>query len=101
MLEKNSMKSPETLQFAVYGGITGMLGLLSLVLLFFSAFNCKAGLINAIGLSILSIVLSFMTITFGKRAKTYEGKLVIILGLVILIVVILLYVFGVIPCLLS
>ena len=87
--------APETLQFAVYGGISGMLGLLSIILLFLTTLKCSSGVNNAVG---LSIALSILTIHFGLRAKTHEGKLVIILGIAVLILVGLIYAIGIIPC---
>ena len=97
MIRKKSSIN-ETLEYAVYGGICGVLGLLSTLILFLAVLECKPAIINAIGRSIVSIGLALMTIHFGRKTKTKEGKSVILFGIVILIVVILCYIFGIIPC---
>ena len=93
---KNKKKSDitETLEFAVYGGICGILGLLSIILLFTAVLECRPGIPNAIGRSIITTALAIMTIHFGKRSPTKQGASVIILGIVILILVHLFYIFG-------
>jgi hypothetical protein len=103
MVEKKKKSTNiEDLQFAVYGGVCGIIGLLSLVILFFAVLECKPAIPNAIGRSILSSALGFLTIHFGYRARMFkEGKTVILLGLVILILVGILYLIGIIPCALS
>lgn len=96
---KRKIEGVETLQFAVYGGICAILGLLSLILLFIAVLECRPGIPNAIGRSIISIVLGLMAIHFGQRAKNHkQGIIVIFFGIVVLILVVILYIFGIIPC---
>lgn len=97
-MNKKNNSSIETLEFAVYGGICGLLGLLSVVILFIAVLECRPAVLNAIGRSIISISLSFLTIHFGRRSKTKEGKLVIILGIIVFVLVVVSYIFGIIPC---
>jgi len=97
-MNKKNNSSIETLEFAVYGGICGLLGLLSVVILFIAVLECRPAILNAIGRSIISISLSFLTIHFGRRSKTKEGKLVIILGIIVFVLVVVSYIFGIIPC---
>lgn len=98
MVEKKK-KNIEDLQFAVYGGVCGILGLLSLIILFLAVLECKPAIPNAIGRSIISSALGVLTIHFGYRARLYkEGKSVILLGFAILILVGILYIVGIIPC---
>ena len=100
--KKNKLKNVEDLQFAVYGGVCGIIGLLSLIILFFAVLECKPGIPNAIGRSILSSALGVLTIHFGYRARMFkEGKSVMLLGCVVLILVGILYMVGIIPCAIS
>ena len=100
--KKEIYENPETLQFAVYGGICGILGLLSLIILFIAVLECKPAIPNAIGRSIISSALAILTIHFGYRAKEFkEGKTVMMLGGIILILVGILYIIGIIPCAIS
>ena len=95
-------KDVEDLQFAVYGGICGILGLLSIILLFIAVLECKPGIPNAIGRSLISLALAILTIHFGYRARLFkEGKTVMLMGFVVIILIALLYVIGIIPCLFS
>ena len=95
-------KNIEDLQFAVYGGICGILGLVSLILLFIAVLECKPGIPNAIGRSLISLTLAILTIHFGYRARLFkEGKTVMLLGLSVLILIAILYIIGIIPCMLS
>ena len=98
-MKKKIEEGSESLQFVVYGGICGVLGLLSIALLIIAVLECRPGIPNAIGRSIISIALAILTIHFGKRAKnTKQGVLVILLGIALLILVGLLYIFGIVPC---
>ena len=100
MVEKK--KDVEDLQFAVYGGVCGILGLLSLIILFFAVLECRPAIPNAIGRSLISSALGIITIHFGYRARLFkEGKTIILLGVVILILIALLYGIGIIPCMMS
>lgn len=100
MIERK--KNVEDLQFAVYGGICGILGLLSIIILFFAVLECKPAIPNAIGRSLISTAIGLLTIHFGYRARSFkEGKTVIILGIIILILIALLYGIGIIPCMMS
>jgi hypothetical protein len=99
--KKNKIEGVETLQFAVYGGICGILGFLSIILLFIAVLECRPGIPNAIGRSIISTALAIMTMHFGRRSKTKQGISVIIFGIILLILVVLLYIFGIIPCAMS
>jgi hypothetical protein len=100
MFEKK--KNIEDLQFAVYGGVCGVISLLSLIILFFAVLECKPAVSNAIGRSILSSALGILTIHFGYRARMFkEGKTIILLGIIILILVGILYIVGIIPCAMS
>ena len=101
MEENEPKKYPETLEFVVYGGICAILGFLSIIILFFTTVECKPAVLNAIGRSIVSFSLGILTIHFGRRSKAQEGKVVIIGGIIILILVGLTYIFGIIPCALS
>jgi len=101
MKNKKLKEAPESLQFAVYGGICGVIGLFSIVFLFFAVYECKPGLIDAVARSIVSITLALMSIHFGMRSKTREGIYIIILGISVIIIVSLLYIIGIIPCILS
>ena len=102
ILNKENAKNKEDLQFAVYGGICGILGLISLIILFIAVLECKPAILNAIGRSIISSALAILTIHFGYRAKDFkEGKSVIIFGGIILVLVVVLYIVGIIPCLSS
>ena len=94
--EKN--KYNETLEFAVYGGICGILGLLSIFFLFIAVLECKPAILNAIGRSIISTALAVMTIHFGRRSKTKQGFSLVLFGIILLILVVLLYIIGIIPC---
>ena len=98
MKNKSKDKHIETLEFAVYGGICGILGLLSIILLFIAVLECRPGIPNAIGRSIISISLAIMTIHFGKKSPTKQGISIVIFGIILLILVIILYIFGIIPC---
>lgn len=98
MENDESKKYPETLEFVVYGGICAILGFLSIIILFFTAVECKPEVMNAIGRSVVSLSLGILTIHFGRRSNAREGKVVIIGGIVILILVGLTYIFGIIPC---
>lgn len=95
---KKTGGDPETLEFAVYGGICGILGLLSIALLFIAVLECKPEILNVIGRSIISISLGLLSIHLGRKSKTKQGTLVILLGIGVLILVGLLYIFGIIPC---
>jgi membrane protein DedA with SNARE-associated domain len=75
-----------------------LLGLLSVIILITAVLECRPALLNAIGRSIVSISLSLLTIHFGRRSDTKQEKLVVILGSIVLILVVLLYIFGIIPC---
>jgi len=100
MVEKK--KDVEDLQFAVYGGVCGILGLLSLIILFFAVLECRPAIPNAIGRSLISSALGIITIHFGYRARLFkESKTIILLGVVILILIALLYGIGIIPCMMS
>ena len=100
--KKKKTKNIEDLQFAVYGGVCGILGLLSLIILFFAVLECKPAIPNAIGRSIISSALGVLTIHFGYRARMFkEGKSVMLLGYVVLILIGLLYIVGIIPCAIS
>jgi len=102
ILKKDKSKNVEDLQFAVYGGVCGILGLLSLIILFIAVLECKPAIPNAIGRSIISSALAILTIHFGYRAKEFkEGKTVMILGGLILVLVSILYIIGIIPCAMS
>lgn len=101
-MKKEKTKNTEDLQFAVYGGICWILGLLSLIILFIAVLECKPGIPNAIGRSIISSALGVLTIHFGYRAKDFkEGKTVMMLGGIILVLVCVLYIIGIIPCAMS
>jgi len=101
MFEKKK-KNIEDLQFAVYGGICGILGLLSLIILFVAVLECKPAVPSAIGRSLISSALGVLTIHFGYRTRMFkEGKTVMLLGLAVLILVSLLYIIGIIPCAMS
>ena len=91
-------KYNETLEFAVYGGICGILGLLSIILLFIAVLECRPAIPNAIGRSIISTALAIMTIHFGRRSKTKQGISLVLFGIILLVLVVLLYIFGIIPC---
>jgi hypothetical protein len=96
------IKDNEDLQFAVYGGICGIIGLLSLIILFIAVYDCKPAILNAVGRSILSSALAVLTIHFGYRARMFkEGKTTILLGIILLILVGIVYIFGIIPCAMS
>ncbi len=100
--KKKESKNIEDLQFAVYGGACGILGLLSLIILFFAVLECKPAIPNAIGRSIISSALGVLTIHFGYRARMFkEGKSVMLLGCIVLILIGLLYLIGIIPCAMS
>jgi len=100
MVEKK--KDIEDLQFAVYGGVCGIIGFLSLIILFFAVLECKPAIANAIGRSILSSALGVLTIHFGYRAREFkEGKTVMMFGGFLLVLVGILYIVGIIPCALS
>jgi len=100
MVEKK--KNVEDLQFAVYGGVCGILGLLSLIILFIAVLECKPAIANAISRSILSSALGVLTIHFGYRARMFkEGKTVMLFGGFLLILVGILYIVGIIPCAMS
>lgn len=88
----------ELLEYAVYGGICGLLGILSIIVLFFAVLECTPAVINAIIRSIISTSLALLTIHFGWKSQTKEGKSVITLGIIIIILVIITYIFGIIPC---
>ena len=89
-------KNVENLQFAVYGGICGVLGFLTIVLLFFANFDCKSDILFIIGTSIASSFLGVLSIFFGLKARRYiQGKSVIILGLIVVFIVWLFYYFGI------
>ena len=95
-------KNIEDLQFAVYGGVCGILGLLSLIILFVAVLECKPAIPSAIGRSLISLTLGVLTIHFGYRARMFkEGKTIMVLGLTVLILVVLLYILGIIPCAMS
>lgn len=99
---KEKSKNTEDLQFAVYGGICGILGLLSLIILFLAVLECKPAIPNAIGRSIISSALGLLTIHFGFRARLFkEGKTVMMFGGLILVLVGILYIIGIIPCAMS
>ena len=102
MNEDKKISGRETLQFAVYGGISGMIGLVSLLLLFFTAYRCQPeDITNAIINSIISISLGVLTINFGRKASNNkQGISMIILGVIILIFVIIMYITEIIPCIL-
>lgn len=102
VLKKDKLKNVEDLQFAVYGGICGILGLLSLIILLIAVLECKPAIPNAIGRSIISSALAILTIHFGYRARKFkEGKTVMMLGGIILVLVGILYIIGIIPCAMS
>ena len=95
-------KNIENLQFAIYGGICGILGLFSIIILFFAVLDCKSAIYNAIGRSLISLALGILTIHFGYRAREFkEGKTVMIFGAIILVLVGILYIIGIIPCIIS
>lgn len=101
-MKKEKTKNTEDLQFAVYGGICWILGLLSLIILFIAVLECKPAIPNAIGRSIISSALAVLTIHFGYRAKEFkEVKTVMMLGGIILVLVGVLYIIGIIPCAMS
>jgi hypothetical protein len=85
------------LEYAVYGGICGLLGILSIIVLFFAVLECTPAVINAIIRRIISTSLALLTIHFGWKSQTKEGKSVITLGIIIILVIIT-YIFGIIPC---
>jgi len=98
-MKKKETKNIEDLQFVVYGGICGMLGLLSLIILFFAVLECKPAIPNAVGRSLISSALGVLTIHFGYRTREFkQGKTVILLGCAVLILVGILYVVGIVPC---
>ena len=87
-------KNIENLQFAVYGGICGVLGLVTILLLFLSGFDCKSDLVFMIGVSIICAILGFFSIFFGLKAKRHiQGKSVITLGIIVFILIVLIYIF--------
>jgi len=101
MFEKKK-KNTEDLQFAVYGGVCGIIGLLSLIILLFAVLECKPAVINAIFRSILSSSLGILSIHFGYRARMFkEGKTVMLLGASVIILVSIIYIIGIIPCMMS
>ena len=101
MFEKKK-KNIEDLQFAVYGGVCGLIGLLSLIILFIAVLECKPAIPNAIGRSIISSVLGVLTIHFGYRARMFkEGKTTILLGCIVLTLVGIVYIVVIIPCAMS
>ena len=98
-MKKKETKNIEDLQFVVYGGICGMLGLLSLIILFFAVLECKPAIPNAVGRSLISSTLGVLTIHFVYRTREFkQGKTVILLGCAVLILVGILYVVGIVPC---
>lgn len=102
MFIKNKIRDLEDLQFAVYGGVCGIIGLISILILFFAVLECKPAILDAIGRSIISSTIGILTIHFGYRAREFkEGKTVMVLGGVVLILVCLLYIIGIIPCAMS
>jgi hypothetical protein len=101
MVEKKK-KNIEDLQFAIYGGVCGIIGLLSLIILSIAVLECKPAIPNAIVISILSSALGILTIHFGYRARMLkEGKIVMLLGFAALILIAILYIIGIIPCMIS
>jgi len=89
---KNRDKNIENLQYAVYGGICGVFGLLALLLLFFSGFNCKSDALLMIAVSFVCGILGFLAIFFGLKAKKHiQGKSIILLGILIFVLLVLLY----------
>jgi hypothetical protein len=97
-MKKGKKEGVETLEYAVYGGICGILGLLSILILLFAVLECRPAVINAIGRSIVSASLAILSIHFGKKSDTKEGKIVVLIGIIILILVVISYIFGIIPC---
>jgi len=86
-------KNIENLQFAVYGGICGVLGLVSIILLFLSGFDCKSDIFLMIGTSIICFILGCLAIFFGLKAKKHiQGKSVITLGVIVFILLALVYI---------
>jgi hypothetical protein len=97
-MKKIKDSNVESIRFAVYGGICGLLGFLTTIFLFFSILDCTENIINAIGLSIVSISLAVLTVHFSRRSDTRQGKIVLALGIALVIIILLIYVFGIIQC---
>ena len=101
-MNEGKKEDKETLEYAVYGGIIGILGVLSLMVLFIAVLECKPAIVNAIIRSIICAGLGVLTVHFGYRAKKFkQGQVVIILGVTLDVFVIILYIVGIIPCLMS
>jgi len=95
------VRIPEQLEYAVYGGICGMIGLVSIIVLLIAVFECKPALVNAILISFVNVSFAVLTIHFGMKSNIKEGRSVIIFGAVILLLVVLTYIFGIIPCIMQ
>jgi len=89
-------------RFPLYGYICS-----SVAILFFLAHilylidRCPYGISTVIRLSIIQVILAILAIYFGCCSKTKKAKISIILGLIVLILVMLYYIFIINPCISS
>jgi len=101
---KESTLGREPLEYAVYGGICGMLGVMVFIFLFIAVVleSCRPPIYLSVGRSLICIILSIMTLYFGYQARaTKQGITVILLGIAVLLLVGILYIVGIIPCVVS
>ncbi|MBU0496671.1 MAG: hypothetical protein KKC68_07015 [Candidatus Thermoplasmatota archaeon] len=85
---KGMLRDKEDLRFVVYGGISGVMGLLLIVIMFFTVMDRVTELFMVILLGIVDIVLGVATVYLGVRAHHFRaGRIVIAVGIVIFVLV--------------
>ena len=86
-------------RFPLYGYICSGIAILFFLFHFLYLIDrCPYGISTVIKLSIIQLILAILAMYFGCCSKTKKAKISIILGLTVLILVILYYIFIISPC---
>ena len=86
-------------RFPLYGYICSIVALLFFLAHFLYLIDkCPFGISTVIRVSFIQIILAILAMYFGCCSKTKKAKISIILGLTVILLVILYYVFVIQPC---
>jgi len=86
-------------KFPLYGYICSTIAILFFIAHFLYLIDmCPFGISTVIRISFIQIILAILAMYFGCCSKTKKAKISIILGLIVILLVILYYVFIIQPC---
>ena len=86
-------------RFPLYGYICGTVAILFFLAHFLYLIDrCPFGISTVIRVSFIQVILAILAMYFGCCSETKKAKISIILGLIVILLVILYYIFVIHPC---